>query len=71
MERAGSTTPDDDRCYNLRWNGMFYETMRDPKDPHRSNHVFWCHRTQNCLGPDSKIADEYECNETRKCYQAL
>lgn len=33
--------------------------------------TFWCHKTQNCLGPDGKVADEYECNETRGCYKPL
>ena len=27
--------------------------------------------TYNCLGPDGKVADEYECNAARECYKAL
>ena len=34
MERAGLTRPDDDRCDNLRWKGMFIDAMWDPKVPH-------------------------------------
>lgn len=71
MERAGLTRPDEDRCDNLRWKGMFIDAMWDPKVPHGNDRAFWCHLTQNCLGPDSKVADEYECNETRKCYKPL
>jgi hypothetical protein len=50
---------------------MFIDAMWDTKVPHGNDRAFWCHRTQNCLGPDSKLVDEYECNETRKCYKAL
>jgi hypothetical protein len=32
---------------------------------------FWCHKTHQCIGPDAKLADNYECNETRACYEAL
>lgn len=71
MERAGLTRPDDDRCDNLRWKGMFIDAMWDPKVPHGNDRAFWCHLTQKCLGPDSQLVDEYECNETRKCYKAL
>lgn len=62
---------DDDRCINLRWNGMYIGETGGSHAPFASDHSFWCHRTQNCLGPDSKVADQYECNETRKCYKAL
>jgi hypothetical protein len=62
---------DDDRCQFLRWNGMFFDIPGGGNAPHSSEHAYWCHHTQTCLGPDSKPVDEYECNETRKCYQAL
>ncbi len=71
MELAGVIRHDDDRCNNLRWNGMFFDTVSDPSVAHRTEHAYWCHRTQNCLGPDSKTVDGYECNETRECYVAL
>lgn len=50
---------------------MFFDTPGARKDPHRTEHAYWCHQTQNCMGPDSVVVDQYECNETRKCYQAL
>lgn len=72
MERPGVTPVDDDRCDLLRWKGIFIETEWDPKQvPHSGDRLFWCHKTQNCLGPDGKVVDEYECNETRGCYKAL
>jgi len=50
---------------------MLIGEVQDVYVPHQTDHVYWCHLSQNCLGPDSRIADGYECNETRKCYQAL
>jgi hypothetical protein len=71
MERAGLTNIDVDRCNNLRWKGMFIDAEWDPKVQHGNDRLFWCLHTQNCLGPDGKVADDYECNETRGCYEAL
>jgi hypothetical protein len=62
---------DDDRCAKLRWKGMFIEAEWDPTVPHSNDRLFWCMDTQKCLGPDSQAVDEYDCNETRKCYTAL
>jgi len=39
--------------------------------PHSNDRLFWCHKTQQCVGPDGKLVDDYECNETRKCFAAL
>lgn len=50
---------------------MFIDAEWDPNVPHGIGRLFWCHKTQTCLGPDSKLVDEYECNEARKCYLAL
>jgi hypothetical protein len=71
MERAGLTRIDDDRCQLLQWKGMFIDAMWDPKVPHGNDRAFWCLTTQKCIGPDSQLVDEYECNETRKCYKPL
>jgi hypothetical protein len=71
MERAGLTRPDDDRCYFLHWKGMYIDAEWTKGVPHGNDRLFWCHKTQNCLGPDSKAVDEYECNEARKCYRPL
>ena len=50
---------------------MYIEAEWDPTLPHSGDRLFWCHRTQNCVGPDGKIADDYECIETRSCYKPL
>jgi hypothetical protein len=69
MERAGLTRIDEDRCDNLRWKGMFINAEWDPTVPHGNDRLFWCQKTQNCLGPDGKSVDEYECHEGRGCYR--
>jgi hypothetical protein len=71
MERAGMTQVDEDRCSHLLWKGIFIESGWDPDHVHSGDRLFWCHKTQNCLGPDGRAVDEYECNETRKCYRPL
>ena len=59
----------EDRCSNLHWKGMY--VLSDSIIPPTNDGLFWCHKTQQCMGPDSKAVDEYECNETRKCFSAL
>ena len=71
MERAGITVIDEDRCQNLRWKGMFIEAEWDPTVPHGNDRLFWCQKTQICLGPDGQLVDEYECHDGRNCYRAL
>jgi hypothetical protein len=71
MEYSSNTPIDEDRCDLLRWKGMYIEVEWDPKVPHSGDRLFWCHKTQQCVGPDGKIVDDYECNETRVCYKAL
>ncbi len=48
-----------------------YRSRVGPHGPHGNDRAFWCQHTYNCLGPDSKLADEYECNPARPCYEAL
>ena len=67
-ERSSLTRLDDDRCDNLRWKGMYVEAEWDPTVPHSMDRLFWCQKTQQCLGPDGKLVDDYECNPARKCY---
>jgi hypothetical protein len=50
---------------------MYVDAVWDPRVPHSNDRSFWCQKTQICTGPDGKIADEYECNETRNCYRPL
>lgn len=71
QERAGLARIGDDRCQWLRWKGLYVEAEWDPTVPHSNDRAFWCDKTQICVGPDGKIADDYECNETRKCYSEL
>lgn len=71
MEPSGLTRIDDDRCQSLRWKGLFILAEWDPTVQKSNDRAFWCARTQICIGPDGKIADEYECNEARGCYEAL
>ena len=71
MERSSLARIDTDRCQNLRWKGMYILSEVDPLVGHSNDGLFWCHNTSNCVGPDGKIVDDYECNETRQCYRAL
>jgi len=70
-EQPGLTRIDDDRCEHLRWKGLYIEAMADPTVQKSNDRAFWCEKTQICIGPDGKIADDYECNETRHCYKEL
>ena len=71
MERPGLTNITQDRCESLRWKGLFIEAVWDPTIQHSNDRAFWCAHTCNCLGPDNKAVDEYECNPARGCYSAL
>lgn len=68
-ERSSLTQIDDDRCDALRWKGMFIEAEWCDTIPHSGDRLFWCHKTQKCLGPDGKLVDDYECNPARNCYK--
>jgi len=71
MERSSLTIIDDDRCDSLRWKGLYIETTWDPNVQHGNDRAFWCHKTQQCLGPDGRVVDDYECNPFRGCYVEL
>lgn len=71
MEQPGLTILDDDRCEHLRWKSMYFETSWDPTVPRSNERLFWCHKTQQCTGPDSQLVDDYECNAARNCYRGL
>jgi len=68
-ERSSLTRIDDDRCDNLRWKGLYIDAEWDESIPHSGDRLFWCHKTQQCLGPDGKLVDDYECNPARDCYK--
>ncbi len=71
MERPGLTVIGNQRCELLRWKGLYIEAEWDPTVQHSNTRDFWCQTTHNCLGPDGKVADEYECNSSRTCYRSL
>lgn len=72
MEHSSWSPLDEDRCQSLRWKGLFIQSEWDASTlPHSGDRLFWCHQTQQCLGPDGKLADDYECNETRPCYKSF
>lgn len=70
MEGPALSVPGQDRCDCLRWKGLLIEAEWDPASP-PSERLYWCQHTYNCLGPDGKVVDEYECNPGRACYKAL
>lgn len=57
-------------CANLRWKGMFVDALRDPTVQPGNDRIFWCLHTQNCLGPDGKVAEDEACGPSRGCYTA-
>jgi len=60
-----------ERCRVLRSKWMFIDVEPDPTIPSMESGSYWCVHTQNCLGPDGKAVDEYECNPSRECYRSL
>ena len=59
---------DIDRCAFLNWKGIHIEAEWDPTVP-QSERLYWPQHSYNCLGPDGKTMDEYECNPSRACYK--
>lgn len=59
------------RCANLRWKGMFVSAEWDESVPHGGDNLFWCLKTQTCIGPDGQLADKHECTQARDCFQLL
>ncbi len=71
MEHAGLTRIGTDRCEKLRWKGLLVDAEPDPTIQPTNHGGYWCQHTLNCLGPDGKGVDEFECNPGRGCYSAL
>jgi len=71
MERPGLTKVSMNRCEKLRWKGLFIEALEDPTIQPNNERSFWCQHTFTCLGPDGKVADEFECSPARSCYEQL
>jgi hypothetical protein len=70
MERQPLSVVGQDRCTNLCWKGLYIDAAWDPTVP-QSERIYWCQHSYNCLGPDGKAVDEYECNPSRSCYKSL
>ena len=59
-------------CRRLRSKGMFLDIERGPEDewlPSMSDGFVWCTHTQNCLGPDGRVADRDTCRSGRDCFE--
>lgn len=68
-ERERFDTSHPDLCPSLRWKGAFIEAEPDPTVPPCNDGLFWCMRTQTCIGPDGKLAEPGNChNPNRRCH---
>jgi hypothetical protein len=59
------------QCRCLRSKEMYINVEPDLSVPRSSSGVFWCIHTQNCLGPDGKVADEENCKPGRSCFEPV
>jgi hypothetical protein len=59
------------RCRCLRSKDMFINSEPDPTVPSMSSGIFWCIHTQNCLGPDGRVAEPDNCKPGRACYDPV
>ena len=58
-------------CRCLRSKEMFINVEPDPTVPNSSSGIFWCIHTQNCLGPDGRVAEPESCKAGRACYDPV
>lgn len=60
-------------CHRLRSKAMYMDVEYDPSVPGGipGDGYFWCTHTQNCLGPDGRVADRERCVEGagRACFE--
>ncbi len=61
----------EERCVNLRWIGVYNDSLCDAETQRGDERNFWCLKTQINLGPDGKLVDTYECSPARGCYKQL
>ena len=71
MESTRMDTPGADRCARLRWKGLYVEIVPDSAALGAGDRLFWCNRTQTCLGPDGNAVEEGGCTNARSCYEKL
>jgi hypothetical protein len=57
------------QCRRLRTKSMFHDVEQDTALPPMNDGFFWCTHTQNCLGPDGKVAGRDDCNRGRPCFE--
>jgi hypothetical protein len=58
-----------DLCPALRWKGQLITAEPDPSVPASNEGLFWCIRTQTCIGPDGELAEPANCcSKTRSCH---
>lgn len=56
-------------CRNLRCKSMFYRADERPGLLHASTTMsYWCHCTNDHLGPDEKPVGHPACQEGRSCH---
>jgi hypothetical protein len=56
-------------CPALRWKGQFVLSEPDPTVPRSNEGLFWCTRTQTCIGPDGELAEPGNCcSSERACH---
>ena len=63
-ERFNTNHPD--LCPSLRWKGQFIHAEPDPSVPACNDGLFWCMHTQNCIGPDGKVAEPGNCSSKQR-----
>ncbi len=59
-------------CRRLRSKGMFIEVesgVEEARLPSMSDGFVWCTHTQNCLGPDGRVASREVCLSDRQCFE--
>jgi hypothetical protein len=58
-------------CQHLRHKLMYVDSrhaVRGMTDNSSDTRVFWCAKTQECLGPDGETVSFSECSMGRGCY---
>ncbi len=68
-EQQRFNTKHPDLCPALRWKGQFILAEHDPTVQASNDGLFWCIHTQNCIGPDGKLAEPGNCcKKGRRCH---
>ena len=54
-------------CKHLRSKEMYHSDSPGKEDLFHSG-IYWCHQTQDGLGPDGICVDSEECSQGRTCF---